>query len=201
MQLSAFKLCQPGLMLLIGLAGNVLPGISQAESGLDVNLTANIVNSTCKLSIENSGEIYLPNVMRSWFYNTDGSDRFTATDDAGGTPFKIHVDDCYGDSTSTAKKLNFSFSPQSGFWPGQNQVFKSEDTAAGSAKNVGIVVFSAKNKTNVLNSDGTSKVIYDVSGQGTAFLTDYQFYARYQNIGAVAGGIVTSKVLVDVTYE
>lgn len=201
MQLSAFKLCQPGLMLLIGLAGNVLPGISQAESGLDVNLTANIVNSTCKLSIENSGEIYLPNVMRSWFYNTDGSDRFTATDDAGGTPFKIHVDDCYGDSTSTAKKLSFSFSPQSGFWPGQNQVFKSEDTAAGSAKNVGIVVFSAKNKTNVLNSDGTSKVIYDVSGQGTAFLTDYQFYARYQNIGAVAGGIVTSKVLVDVTYE
>lgn len=201
MQLSAFKLHQHGLMLLIGLAGSVLPGISRAESGLDVNLTANIVNSTCKLSIENSGEIYLPNVMRSWFYDTDGSDRFTATDDAGGTPFKIHVDDCFGDSTSTTKKLTVSFSPQSGFWPGQNQVFKSEDTAAGSAKNVGIVVFSEKNKTNVLNSDGTSKVIYDVSGQGAAFLTDYQFYARYQNIGVVAGGIVTSKVLVDVTYE
>jgi hypothetical protein len=63
------------------------------------------------------------------------------------------------------------------------------------------VVFSEKNKTNVLNSDGTSKVIYDVSGQGGAFLTDYQFFVRYQNIGAVAAGIVTSKVLVDVTYE
>ncbi|MFL4294453.1 fimbrial-like protein [Enterobacter asburiae] len=201
MQLSAFKLHQHGLILLIGLAGNTLPCISRADAGLDVNLTANIVNSTCKLSIENSGEIYLPNVMRSWFYNTDGSDRFTATDDAGGTPFKIHVDDCYGDNTSTAKKLNFSFSPQSGFWPGQNQVFKSEDNAAGSAKNVGVVVFSEKNKTNVLNSDGTSKVIYDVSGQGGAFLTDYQFFVRYQNIGAVAAGIVTSKVLVDVTYE
>ncbi|MFL4365778.1 fimbrial-like protein [Enterobacter asburiae] len=201
MQQSPFTLYQPGLVLLMALAGVTLPGISQAGSGLDVNLTANIVNSTCQLSIENGGEIYLPNVMRSWFYNTDGSDRFTATDDAGGTPFKIHVDDCYGDNTSIAKKLNFSFSPQSGFWPGQNQVFKSEDGAVGSAKNVGVVVFSEKNKTNVLNSDGTSKVIYDVSGQGGAFLTDYQFYVRYQNIGAVAGGIVTSKVLVDVTYE
>lgn len=200
MQLSAFKLHQRGLMLLIGLAGSTLPGVSQAGSVLDVNLTANIVNSTCQLSVENGGEIYLPNVMRSWFYNTDGSDRFTATDEAGGTPFKIHVEDCYGDS-STAEKLNVSFSPQSGFWPGQNQVFKSEDTAAGSAKNVGIVVFSEQNKTNVLNSDGTSKVVYDVSGQGAAFLTDYQFYARYQNIGTVAGGIVTSKVRVDVTYE
>ncbi|HFF3787908.1 fimbrial-like protein [Enterobacter mori] len=200
MQQSPFTLYQPGLVLLMALAGSILPGVSQAGSGLDVNLTANIVNSTCKLSLENGGEIYLPNVMRNWFYNADGSDRYTATDDAGGTPFKIHVDDCYGDS-STAKKLNFSFSPQSGFWPGQNQVFKSEETAAGAAKNVGVVLFSEKYKTNVLNNDGTSKVIYDVSDQDTAFLTDYQFYARYQNTGVVAGGIVTSKVRVDVTYE
>ncbi|HII4352336.1 TPA: fimbrial-like protein [Enterobacter cloacae] len=196
-----FLLRQPGLVLLAGLAIMTLPGVSQAGSGLDVNLTANIVNSTCKLSVENGGEIYLPNVMRSWFYNSDASDRFTPTDEAGGTPFSIHVDDCYGDSSSTAKKLNFSFSPQSGFWPGQNQVFKSDETAAGAAKNVGVVVFSSANKTNVLNSDGTSKVVYDVTGQGTAFLTDYQFYARYQNIGIVSGGIVTSKVRVDVTYE
>ena len=200
MQQSPFTLYQPGLVLLMGLAGGILPGVGQASSGLDVNITANIVNSTCKMTVENDGEIYLPNVMRSWFYNPDGSDRFTATDDAGGTPFKIHVDDCYGDS-GTAKKLSFSFSPQSGFWPGQNQVFKSDDTAAGAAKNVGVVVFSEKYKKNVLNNDGTSKITYDVSGQDTAFLTDYQFYARYQNIGVVAGGVVTSKVLVDVTYE
>lgn len=85
MQQSPFTLYQPGLVLLMGLAGNILPGVSQAGSGLDVNLTANIVNSTCKLSVENGGEIYLPNVMRNWFYNADGSDRYTATDDAGGT--------------------------------------------------------------------------------------------------------------------
>jgi type 1 fimbria pilin len=195
-----FNLCQPGLVLLAGLAGGFMPGESQADSGLDVNLTANIVNSTCKLSVENGGEIYLPNVMRSWFYNTDGSDRYTATDDADGTPFKVHVDDCNGDS-GTAKNLNFSFSPQTGFWPGQNQVFKSEETDAGAAKNVGVVVFSEKYKTNVLNNDGSSKIIYDVSDQGSAFLTDYQFYVRYQNTGVVAGGTVTSKVRVDVTYE
>jgi len=195
-----FNVCQPGLVLLAGLAGGLMPGASQADSGLDVNLTANIVNSTCKLSIENGGEIYLPNIMRSWFYNSDGSDRYTATDDAGGTPFKIHVDNC-NDENNTTKKLNFSFSPQAGFWPGQNQIFKSEDTAAGTAQNVGIVVFSEKYKTNVLNNDGTSKVFFDVSGQGTALLTDYQFYVRYQNIGVVTGGTVTSKALIDVTYE
>ncbi|MEG5694794.1 fimbrial-like protein [Enterobacter quasihormaechei] len=200
MQQSPFTLRQPGLVLLLGLAGLLQPGISRADSGLNVDLTANIVNSTCRLSVEKSGEIYLPNVMRSWFYNMDGSDRFSATDEAGGTPFTIHVEDCYGDS-STIKKLNFSFAPQSGFWPGQNQVFKSDETTAGAAKNVGVVIFSEKYKTNVLNSDGTSKVIYDVKGQGTALLTDYQFYARYQNTGVVAGGIVTSKARVDVTYE
>lgn len=200
MQRAPYIFRQPGLMLLFSLAGSTMPGVSQADSGMEVNLTANIVNSTCKLSVENNGEIYLPNVMRSWFYNSDGSDRYTATDDAGGTPFWIHIDDCYGD-TSTAKTLSFSFSPQTGFWPGHNQVFKSDESTAGAAKNVGVVVFSEKNKTNVLNSDGTSRVVYDVSAQGNAFLTDYRFYARYQNIGTVAGGTITSKVLVDVTYE
>ena len=67
MQQSPFTLHQPGLMLLIGLAGSTLPGVSQAGSGMDVNLTANIVNNTCQLSVENGGEIYLPTVARDWF--------------------------------------------------------------------------------------------------------------------------------------
>ncbi len=53
MQQSPFNLHQPGLVLLIGLAGSTLPGVSQAGSGMDVNLTANIVNNTCRLSVEN----------------------------------------------------------------------------------------------------------------------------------------------------
>lgn len=71
MQQSPLNLHQPGLVLLIGLAGSTLPGICQAGSGVDVNLTANIVNNTCRLSVENGGEIYLPTVARDWFYNSD----------------------------------------------------------------------------------------------------------------------------------
>ncbi|HDC4805661.1 TPA: fimbrial protein, partial [Enterobacter kobei] len=88
---------QPGLVLLVGLAGGLLPDVGRANSGLDTNITANIVNSSCKVTVDNGGEIYLPTVIRSWFYNADGSDRYVPGDDAGGTPFKIHVDDCYGE--------------------------------------------------------------------------------------------------------
>lgn len=202
MQHLPYFLHQPGLVLLIGLVGGFQPGISQADTGMDINLTANIVNSTCKISLENGGEIYLPTVMKSWFYNSDGSDRYSPIDDAGGTPFTVRIDDCYENSTgSELRQLQFRFTPQSGFENNQNQVFKN-DASGGAAENVGIVVFSNRYKTNVLNSDGSSNVIYDISGKsGSQYLTDYQFYARYQNTGAVTAGTVTSKVLLDVSYE
>ncbi|MDM2845002.1 fimbrial-like protein [Citrobacter sp. Cpo090] len=199
MQLTPFTFFQPGLVLLMGLASTTLPGVSLAGSGLDVNLTANIVNSTCKLTVENGGEIYLPTVMRSWFYNSDNSNRYSPTDEAGGTPFNIHIDNC--EDGPDIKQLQFRFSPQSGFVDNQKQVFKN-DAVSGAAQNVGIVIFSDAYKTNVLNSDGSSSVIYSVDGQKSSnYLTDYTFYARYQNTGLVSGGIVTSKVLVDVSYE
>lgn len=55
MQQLLFLLRQPGLVLLVGLTGGFWSGISQAGSNLDINLTASIVNSTCKLSLENGG--------------------------------------------------------------------------------------------------------------------------------------------------
>ncbi|ASG18019.1 fimbrial protein [Salmonella enterica subsp. enterica] len=202
MQQSPFTLHQPGLMLLIGLAGSALPGVSQADLGVDVNLTANIVNNTCQLSVENGGEIYLPTVARDWFYNSDKSDRLSPTDDEAGTPFTIHVDNCYASSaqSATINQLTFSFSPQNGFWSSNKQVFKN-DATAGAAENVGIVIFSEQFKTNVLNSDGTSKVIYEVSGSSDSYIKDYGFYARYQNVGAITSGSVMSNVLVNVSYE
>ena len=202
MQQSPFTLHQPGLMLLIGLAGSTLPGICQAGSGMDVNLTANIVNNTCQLSVENGGEIYLPTVTRDWFYNSDKSDRLTPTDDVAGTPFTIHVDNCYasGGESAGISQLKFSFAPQNGFWSNQKQVFKNEATA-GAAENVGIVIFSEKYKTNVLKTDGTSNVIYDVSGSSESYIKDYGFYARYQNAGTITSGTVISSVLVNVSYE
>ena len=202
MQQSPFTLNQPGLVLLIGLAGSALSGVSQAESAVDINLTANIVNNTCQLSIENGGEIYLPTVARDWFYNSDKSDRLSPTDDDAGTPFTIHVDNCYASSTegATISQLKFSFSPQNGFWSNHNQVFKN-DATAGAAENVGIVIFSEKYKTNVLKNDGTSNVIYDLNGSSESYIKDYGFHARYQNVGAVTSGTVVSSVLVNVSYE
>ncbi len=196
-----FNVCQPGLVLLAGLAGGLMPGASQAASNMDVNLTANIVNSTCEISLNDGGNIYLPTVMRSWFYNSDNSNRLTPTDDEAGTPFTIHVSNCNGSSETgtSVQKLHFSFAPKNGFWNNQNQVFKN-DAATGAAENVGVVIFSAKDRANVLNTDGSSNVIFNVTGSGN-YLTDYEFYARYQNIGAVTGGSVISNVLVDVRYE
>ncbi|HFN3686055.1 TPA: fimbrial-like protein [Enterobacter hormaechei] len=202
MQQSPLNLHQPGLVLLIGLAGSTLPGICQAGSSMDVNLTANIVNNTCRLSVENGGEIYLPTVSRDWFYNSDKSNRLSPTDDEAGTPFTIHVDDCYAGNTeaATINQLKFSFAPQNGFWSNHNQVFKN-DATAGAAENVGIVIFSEKYRTNVLKNDGTSNVIYDVSESSESYIKDYGFYARYQNVGTITSGTVMSNVLVNVSYE
>ncbi|HDC4843610.1 TPA: fimbrial protein, partial [Enterobacter kobei] len=47
---------QPGLVLLVGLAGGLLPDVGRANSGLDTNITANIVNSSCKVTVDNGGE-------------------------------------------------------------------------------------------------------------------------------------------------
>lgn len=199
MQQLPFFFRQPGLVLLAGLTSGLASGVSQASAGLDINLTANIINNTCQLSLENGGEIYLPTVARAWFYHSDGSSKYAPTDDAGGTPFNVRLEDCA--DNSSIKQLMFSFTPQSGFWSNQNQVFKN-DATVDAAQNVGIVIFSADAKTNVLNSDGSSNVVYDVSEKSSSqYLTDYQFYARYQNTGVVVSGVVTSNVLVDVSYE
>lgn len=60
MQQLLFLLRQPSLVLLMGLTGGFWSGISQAGSNLDINLTASIVNSTCKLSLENGGKSTFP---------------------------------------------------------------------------------------------------------------------------------------------
>lgn len=60
MQQLLFLLRQSGLVLLMGLTGGFWSGISQAGSNLDINLTASIVNSTCKLSLENGGKSTFP---------------------------------------------------------------------------------------------------------------------------------------------
>ncbi len=56
MQQLLFLLRQPGLVLLMGLTGGF--GLASARRvQFDINLTASIVNSTCKLSLENGGSL------------------------------------------------------------------------------------------------------------------------------------------------
>jgi type 1 fimbria pilin len=82
-------------------------------------------------------------------------------------------------------------------------VFANEIPASGGgAENVGVVIFSEKDNTNVVNASGTSDVIFDVSNQTESqYLTNYNFYARYQDTGIVSAGKVTTSVLVSVTYN
>lgn len=171
-----------------------------AETGMDITLNANIVENTCQVSIPDDGQVHLPTVSKSWFYNPDGSNRLMPTDAASGTLFKVRVESC-GDDGASVQKLNFSFQPQSKQWPTTSrQVFINETPVAeGGAENTGVVIFSKALNTNVLNADGTSSVVLDAGTDSWA--KDYQFYARLQNTGTVKAGKVTSRVVVNATYN
>lgn len=166
---------------------------------MDVTLNANIVENTCQVSIPGDGKVHLPIVSKSWFYNADGSTRLQPTDAASGTAFTVKVDSCPGEGTQVSR-LNFSFQPQSKTWPaGTRQVFINETPAAeGGAANTGVVIFSTNLNANVLNTDGSSGVVLNAK---TTWATEYDFYARLQNTGPVSAGKVTSRVLVNATYE
>ena len=87
--------------------------------------------------------------------------------------------------------------------PGVGSVANDKELEGDGAKNVGLVIFSDTFHQNVLKPDGSSDVVYDVTSQqkNFAYLTDYDFYARYQNTGAITAGRITSNVLVNVIYE
>lgn len=168
-----------------------------AETGMDLTLNANIVENTCQISVPGDGKVHLPTVGKNWFYNGDGSSRLQPTDAAAGTEFSVRVESCSTDSK--IKTMNFSFQPQSQQWPaGSRQIFINETTVAeGGADNTGIVVFSKDLNTNVLNADGSSSVSLDADN----LPKEYAFYARLQNTGPVQAGKVTSRVVVNATYN
>ncbi|EKS6889251.1 fimbrial protein [Enterobacter bugandensis] len=170
-----------------------------AEAGMDVTLNANIVENTCQVSIPGDGKIHLPIVGKNWFYNADGSTRLQPSDAASGTAFTVKVDSCPGEGTQV-NRLKFSFQPQSKTWPADSrQIFINETSVdEGGAANTGVVIFSTDLNTNVLNTDGSSSVVLNAK---TVWATEYDFYARLQNFGPVSAGKVTSRVLVNATYE
>ncbi|WP_306417965.1 fimbrial-like protein [Enterobacter cancerogenus] len=193
-----FRDAMPWLVFCLG-----FPAAGFASS-LEMEMTANIINNTCQVSIPDNGKVILPIVGRDWFYNSDGSPRLQPGDAAGGTRFEIQLKNCAESETGLAKTLHFEFKPQSGkFTESSQQVFANEiPDSGGGAENVGIVIFSEKDNTNVVNTSGTSNVIFDVSDQTESqYLTNYNFYARYQSTGIVSAGKVITSVLVNVIYN
>lgn len=195
---------QPIFVLLAALAAGLWSAASPAEdSGVNVNFTARILANTCQINLKDGSDVTLPTVSQDWFYNADNSNRLQPETDAGGTPFIIQVVSCdiSGAESNNSQQVHFQFTPQFGIDPLNKRVFANNATS-GQASNVGVVVFSEAFHTNVLNDDGSSDVVYDLSGKAEPrFPADYTFYARYQNTGDVGNGVITSNVVVDVTYQ
>lgn len=172
-----------------------------AHADQDVDLTAHIINTSCKISFANNGAIDLGSVDINYFTNN------TTVDDLhnSGTPFYITVDDCSRTGINNATRLVIQFRPKSGSFSSiSRQIFANESTLG--AGNVGVIILSLQspgNIQNVLNPDGTPRSIYtfdplNFSGKS------YQFITRMQKIipaQQVTSGVVRTSVMVNVYYE
>ena len=173
--------------------------LSQADT--DVEIKANVVNTSCQISVDNNGLVSLGTRGIDYFANS-----VTAEDPyQGGSTFYVHVKECMPVSGKAPSKLTVFFSPLSGsFAVGSAQIFAND--AADGAKNVGVVIFSvndANNVYNVMNTDGTPRSSFDVTAANYAD-SRYSFYARMQKIQSgqsIVSGPVKSSVLVSVYYE
>lgn len=175
------------------------PAFCHADT--DVEIRANIVNTSCEISLDNNGRVNLG--TRGLDYFADG---VTAEDlYQGGSQFYVRVKDCMPVSGKEPSKLTLHFSPLSGsFAPGSSQIFANE--LADGAKNVGVVIFSVNdpnNVFNVMNTDGTPRSQYDVTAADYSN-SRYAFSARMQKVQAgeaIESGLVKASVLVSVYYE
>ncbi|MGX9903829.1 fimbrial-like protein [Enterobacter mori] len=189
----------PACLMICGM----FPAVGLA-SNMEMDMTANIINNTCQVTIPDNGKVILPIVGKNWFYNSDGSPRLQPGDADGGTRFAVKLKSCAVTPSGIVKTLHFEFKPQNGQFAGSSKQVFANDTAAsaGGAENVGVVIFSEKYNTNVVNAMGDSNVVFDISGQNdTEYLTTYNFYARYQSTGSVSAGKVTTSALVSVIYN
>ena len=144
----------------------------------NINMTANVVSTSCKVTLDNSGSIDLGTVDYNYLNTNTAVDRVYT----GGQAFYITV------SVGATNQ----------------QVFANQ--AADGAKNVGIVILStqdAQSIFNVLDTHGQPQSIYPVSADQLVNAT-YHFYARMQKIDltqAATGGVVRASVFVGVYYE
>jgi type 1 fimbria pilin len=171
-------------------------GQSHADGSLTTQFQINIIDNTCKIVISDGGQVHLGIVSDSYLQS------LTPTQYSGGTHFSIAVSDCGQSITRQGSALHFTFRPQSLTFPQQTRQVFPNDTAntAGGAQNVGVVIFNDATLSNVLDSDGSSDVIFSASKQN--YQSTYNFTARMQQTDAdVTPGNITSNVLVDVYYD
>lgn len=175
---------------------------SPVYAGLDVDMVANIKNSTCKSGLSNLGNIDLGVVGVDYF-----SGNVAPEDDyPGGRGFTITVTDCaIQGSGNVLNQLHINFKPLNGVMAtGSQQIFANENVAG--AQNVGVVIFSTQDPANIFNvltPAGSSRSIYPVM---TADLNNssWKFYTRMQKINPVLNvmpGQIISHVLIDIYYE
>lgn len=170
-------------------------------STTDITLTANILNTSCQVTVDNGGRINLGTVDLDYLNkNTDVDQVYS-----GGAPFAITVSNCAPAGGKNPTKLTVNFTPIAGaLAPTNQQVFANQ--SVGGASNVGIVILStqdAQNIFNVLDSHGQTRSIYSVTldqlNNGA-----YHFHARMQKIApaeAATSGLVKASVFVSVYYE
>lgn len=173
--------------------------IAPLYADTNVDFTAFVQKDTCQLEINGDGTVNLTTVAPAYF-----ADGITAeTDYEGGKEFTIRLISCPV-SDGKITNVTFNFAPLSGqFSPENQQVFPNDIASnAGGVSNVGVVIFTTDSpRTNVLNTDGSSRATFAAS---TYSDTVWTFYSRMQKIRStekVTTGELSSRVLVNVSYE
>ncbi|WP_423061539.1 fimbrial-like protein [Citrobacter portucalensis] len=184
-------------MLTPGLTAALL--IAPLHADTNVDFTATVQKDTCQIEINDNGAVNFETVEPAYF-----ADGITAeTDYKGGKEFTIKLVSCPA-SDKTITNVTFNFAPLSEVSTAGNQQIFANDLQqdAGGAANVGVVIFTTDSpRMNVLNTDGSSRATFQAS---TYSDTNWVFYARMQKIAStrnVTPGILSSKVLVNVSYQ
>lgn len=187
----------PPFTLTTGLATALC--IMPLYAGTNVDFTASVQRDTCQIEIAGGGTVNFATVGPGYF-----ADGITAeTDYEGGEDFTVQLVSCPV-SDGAITNVTFNFTPQSGMLAtGNNQVFANDlAPEAGGVENVGVVIFTTGSpRTNVLNTDGTSRATFKAPAYSD---TTWTFYSRMQKVlstGTVTSGELSSRVLINVTYQ
>ena len=125
----------------------LFPITCPAIAGQDIDLVANVKNSTCKSGISNQGNIVLGVVGVGYFSGNVTPESYQP----GGKEFTVTVSDCALQGTGDVlNQLHIDFRALSGVMAaGSRQIFANEVTTG--AKNVGVVLFSIQDPANIFN--------------------------------------------------